>query len=407
MTFARKLLFDHTKPVVCHCVSRCVRRLFLTQDEKWRRGLMDRMRVLTMHVAIDVLEAAVLGNHLHVVAATHPDLAALWDGREVARRYRSLCPDHAWRIRRKIAIDLPAQPEEIEKAVADPLLIAKWREELSSLSFFHKLLKQKIARAINLAADATGHCWEGRFKSIVALDDDAVIAHMVYVALNPVRASIADALDEYEFATVAERVEDLKRRIANGEFAGEAAAARERLRDAQLLPAMPCHPGPAVSAMPVLPGGVENPWLNGRIPPVIEGSSLAAFLHDIDAEGREPAFGKSGCIPESTPRVLAQLDAELAVFAVEQTAASPLMRAARSITAKLDRAMSRARNGAWGNFSGSARSLAEHARATGRKFAVGIFGDAEDDSGRRVKAAAANRDGQAAATAQTPRLLAT
>ena len=91
----------------------------------------------------------------------------------------------AWRIRRKIAIDLPAQPEEIEKAVADPLLIAKWREELSSLSFFHKLLKQKIARAINLAADATGHCWEGRFKSIVALDDDAVIAHMVYVALNP------------------------------------------------------------------------------------------------------------------------------------------------------------------------------------------------------------------------------
>jgi len=37
MTFARKLLFDHTKPVVCHCVSRCVRRLFLTQEEKWRR----------------------------------------------------------------------------------------------------------------------------------------------------------------------------------------------------------------------------------------------------------------------------------------------------------------------------------------------------------------------------------
>jgi len=41
-----------------------------------------------------------------------------------------------------------------------------------------------------------------------------------------------------------------------------------------------------------------------------KGSSLAAFLHDIDAEGREPVFGKSGCIPESTPRVLAQLDAE-------------------------------------------------------------------------------------------------
>ncbi len=230
---------------------------------------------------------------------------------------------------------------------------------------------------------------------------------MVYVALNPVRASIANALDEYEFATVAERAEDLKRRIANGEFAGEAAAARERLRDAQLLPAMPCHPGPAVSAMPVLPGGVENPWLNGRVPPVIEGSSLAAFLHDIDAEGREPVFGKSGCIPESTPRVLAQLDAELAVFAVEQAASSPLMRAARSITAKLDGAMSQARQGAWGNFSGSAKSLAQHAKAAGRKFAVGIFGDAEDGSGRRVRAAAADRDGDAAPIAPPPHALAT
>lgn len=45
---------------------------------------------------------------------------------------------------------LPSRPEEI----------AQWREELSSLCFFHKQLKQNIARAINLPADVPGH-WRG------------------------------------------------------------------------------------------------------------------------------------------------------------------------------------------------------------------------------------------------------
>ncbi|MDZ4753677.1 MAG: hypothetical protein SGJ11_04185 [Phycisphaerae bacterium] len=105
--------------------------------------------------------------------------------------------------------------------------------------------------------------------------------------------------------------------------------------------------------------------------------------------------------------MLAQLNAHLAVFAVEQSASSPLMQAARSITEKLDRAMGRARQGAWGNFSGSAKSLAEHARATGRKYAVGIFGSAEDGSRRRVKAAPADRDGDSAPIAPAPHVLAT
>jgi len=127
---------------------------------------------------------------------------------------------------------------------------------------------------------------------------------MVYVALNSVRAGIAASLDHYRPATVAECVEDLKRRIADREFAGDAAAARERLRSVRLVAAMPCEPGEELRAKPVLQNGAPNPWFGGHVPSIIEGSSLAAYLHDTDAQGREPALGKAGCIPESTPPVL-------------------------------------------------------------------------------------------------------
>jgi len=159
---------------------------------------------------------------------------------------------------------------------------------------------------------------------------------MVYVALHPVRAGLAVSLEDYRLATIAERVDELKRRIAEGEFAGEAAAARERLRSVRLVAAMPCDPGAELRAKPMLQNGAPNPWFGGRVPSIIEGSSLAAYLHDTDAQGREAAVGKAGSIPESTPPVLAMLDAELAACVAEETRTSPLMRTARAIVAQID-----------------------------------------------------------------------
>jgi len=404
MGFARKYLFDPSETNVCHCISRCVRRLTLLAVEERRTTLMNRLRRLTQFFAVDVLEAAVLHNQLHLVTSTSPEMARNWSDVEVATRFRTLCPDYALRKELKIPREDPVSDEEIAAALANPAVITKWREELASISFFHKLLKQTAAWAFNRQDKVTGHFWEGRFKSIVALDDEAIVAHMLYVALNPVRAELAASLDDYMVATIAKRVEELKRRIADGEFACEAAAARERLRSVRLVPAMPCDPGAELRAKPTLKGGAPNPWFSGRVPSIIEGSCLAAFLHDTDAQGRETAIGKAGCIPDSTPRVLAMLDAELAASVAEETRTSTLMQTARAMVSQIDDLIRDESFTIWGNFSGSAESIAKHARKMKKRFALAIAGW-PGGRGRRIRAAPEDDDGAAGAVAAAPAAL--
>ncbi|MDZ4753379.1 MAG: hypothetical protein SGJ11_02655 [Phycisphaerae bacterium] len=208
----------------------------------WPLAEIRRAIGMTQYFAVDVLEAAVLQNHLHLVTSTNPEMARSWSAVEVATRFRTMCPDYALRKRLKIRPGDPVSDAEIAAAVADPTLIAKWREDLASVSFLHKLLKQKFAWACNRQDKVTGHFWEGRFKSIV------------------------DRL-----ATIAERVDELKRRISQGEFAGEAAAARERIRSVRLVAAMPCDPGAELRAKPMLQNGAPNPWFGGHVPSIIEG----------------------------------------------------------------------------------------------------------------------------------------
>ncbi|MDZ4754927.1 MAG: hypothetical protein SGJ11_10590 [Phycisphaerae bacterium] len=83
--------------------------------------------MLTKVLAVDVLDAAVLHNQLHVVTATNPDMAGEWSAREVATWFRTLCSDHALRKKLKIPHTDPVSPEEIAAALATPRRIAKWR----------------------------------------------------------------------------------------------------------------------------------------------------------------------------------------------------------------------------------------------------------------------------------------
>ncbi len=216
MGYPRSRIVDAATTGYYHCISRCVRRAFLCGDEHnhRRQWIEDRLAELLAVFTIEACAFAIMSNHLHLVLKTDPEAGRKLTDLEVARRWIRLFP--AELERRKRDATNAAEARRIEAAylqsiVGDRRKIARWRTRLASISWFNKLLKEPIARRANREDDCTGHFWEGRFKSIRLLDRAAVLACMVYVDLNPIRAGMAKLLEECSFTSLLQRMKVLRR----------------------------------------------------------------------------------------------------------------------------------------------------------------------------------------------------
>ncbi len=124
-----------------------------------------------------------------------------WSGDEVAERWCRL-------FRGKAAIQAGKAFDELkfERIRKDPEQVATCRERLKDLSWFMRCLNEPLARRANREDRCTGRFWEGRFKCQRLMDEGAILACMAYVDLNPVRARMADGLEDSCFTSVYDRV---------------------------------------------------------------------------------------------------------------------------------------------------------------------------------------------------------
>jgi REP element-mobilizing transposase RayT len=210
MTYARSQLVSDTQPGFYHCVSRCVRRAFLCgkdpltgQSYEHRKGWVeDRLYALARSFSVSIYAYAVMSNHVHVVLRMDPTAVGGWCDDEVAERWvRAYSGQHG---------ELPAEhvlAARIEQLRQQSERLAEIRQRLGSLSWFMRALNEPIAPMANREDGCTGHFWEGRFKSQVLLDEQAVLSCMAYVDLNPVRAGICDTLEASEHTSVQRRLE--------------------------------------------------------------------------------------------------------------------------------------------------------------------------------------------------------
>ena len=116
---ARREIVREDEVGVYHCVARCVRRAFLCGEDAYshqnfdhrKEWIQERLEELAGIFAIEVGGFAVMGNHLHLVLRTRPDVVARWSDAEVAQR--------AWRMfpRRRNDDGRPAEPKPQELAM--------------------------------------------------------------------------------------------------------------------------------------------------------------------------------------------------------------------------------------------------------------------------------------------------
>ena len=302
MTVARSEIVDDSDQGVYHCMARCVRRAFLCgwddyagKDYEHRKlWVQQRLQALAGCFGMDVFAYAVMSNHLHVVVRNRPDIAAEWSAEDVARRWLKVFP------KRRTRDGHPAKPSETEilMIAQDENRVAELRSRLSSISWFMKSLNEFIARRANREDECRGRFWEGRFKCQRLLDETAILTCMAYVDLNPVRARIAESLEDSEFTSVFDRIQARKgrqrvRKIRKAKQAGETLTSRqetlytkekERSKRAQWLARLDVDGSP------------------------LSNVTEASYLELLDWTGRGIRDDKPGAIPANIAPILKQLD---------------------------------------------------------------------------------------------------
>ena len=231
MTVARSQLVDAGLTRYYHCISRCVRRAFLCGEgcEHRKQWIEDRLEMLAASFAVSVCGFSVMDNHLHVLCRLDPDVAKGWSDKEVVRRWIGVYPPRTLDLD-----DARIVNKRVQHELQDSAQVAKYRERLSELGWFMKALREPLARMANKEDNCKGTFWEGRFKSIAILDEEALLATCVYIDLNPVAAGIAATPETSRHTSVRQRVRHAKaegklgavKQAARGSVAGSRAAGK-------------------------------------------------------------------------------------------------------------------------------------------------------------------------------------
>jgi len=212
----RSAVFDPKVVGIYHCFNQCVRQLFLLGDDPptvQRNGqrqqmAVDELRRLAGVMGIEVLDFALMDNHVHCVLRNRPDVVASWSSREAASRWWVLCPGR----RNRDGSPAECTEEDLDRWTADAEFMEMIRERLSSISWFMWFWLGKIAKTANAEDGKRGHFFAGRFKCKRLEDEGALLACSMYTVLNPLRAGMVTEPEEYRFTSLSARVAGQMRR---------------------------------------------------------------------------------------------------------------------------------------------------------------------------------------------------
>ena len=319
---ARAEVFAPDEVAIVHVMNRVVRRCFLlgtdtvtgiNYDHR-KAWIEEQLQRMAAYFGIDLLGFAILSNHFHLILRSRPDVVVTWDDTEVARRWLMLCPV------RKNCEGFAEEPNEMElnSIRNDSQRLETIRRRLSDLAWWMRLLCQKIATRANHEDREMGKFWQSRYRAVRLLDEQALFACAAYVDLNPIRAGLAQTLEESDFTSVQRRIQSLQQEIAinqDNTVHEPIGTIEESVREAT----------PAVAAPPAADRFLSPMTIDERsheIGPVASDSgfrcshkgflpmSVAEYVGLLDWTARQLAEGKSGSTPSNVPPIFARLSIE-------------------------------------------------------------------------------------------------
>lgn len=107
----------------------------------------------------------------------------------------------------------PDEPTEVELISIrhDPDKLREIRSRLSDISWWMRLLCQRIAQRANREGEEEGKFWQSRYRAVRLLDESAILACAAYVSLNPIRSALAETLEDSEHTSAQRRVQAMCR----------------------------------------------------------------------------------------------------------------------------------------------------------------------------------------------------
>ena len=174
----------------------------LTGNDQHKRFIYQRLKLLDEVFAIDLCGFSLMDNHMHLVLRLDPQEAQGWSDREVVERWAQIHPprDGAWQV-------LEVSETWINQKLQEAQWVNQTRSKLADLSQFMKDLKQPIAQMANRQDQVSGHFWEGRFRSVALLDEEALLAASAYVDLNPFVAGKCELPEKADYTSLKERAQ--------------------------------------------------------------------------------------------------------------------------------------------------------------------------------------------------------
>ena len=142
-----------------HVVSRTVRRSFLCGKDKYsgknfnhrRQWVEDEMLRLARVFSLDICAYAVLSNHYHIVLHINLSEARQWSQDEVIERWHQLFKGSIQSQQYMAGEPLPMAHHDLLRNQ-----VKEWRSRLTDISWFMRILNEKIARQANKEDGCTG-----------------------------------------------------------------------------------------------------------------------------------------------------------------------------------------------------------------------------------------------------------